>query len=544
VKVNVFAGAYHQLEKVWENEQGLLTKDIWNNHNKIEHYLDALTRFLCFEGYHDKIQKLKDIRTIFFKQEDPWYFANYNDFYDDLLKFGTIIKTNGISNNDEKFLDLSVSLPDSFAARYRIHSGPQKVRPFIHNDYCRAYEIADKPIRDHKYSVTKLANEYPKLNYFRKNNTGDGTSFYYYLRYAIPDIDKVCAFSQRFFDPGAFGTFILGSKEIASEFIDSALKFLDSGDSGVLDTLKHWNLDVGMAIRLRNIGTTSAKGKKPARAVCIDLVNVTEEIPACKKWTPPKLAVANWKKDGQKEIEWDAPEEEQVAVKVNTVKGKSGEKIKTVAYPVSGIDIRFSSFTLYNDSDELGGYIFGDAPGPLSDNQTVLPSKKAYSIKLCLEDFAENDDFAESKYISVGNCTLKEYRASFTTKVEFEDALFRTDSAVLLPEGYNDCEAADEEQNRITGLDVLRTIYIQVKEYPNQKLLITGHMDRVAKDSFNYPLSDDRAKSIMYLLEGKKEEWAKIADKKNHDKDIQTILKWGASEFGWDCDPGKVDGKI
>ncbi len=706
VKVNVFAGAYHQLEKVWENEQGLLTKDIWNNHNKVEHYLDALIRFLCFEGYHEKIKGLKNIRTQSFKQDDPWYFANYSDFYDKILKFGKIIKTNGITNDDEDYLNLSVSLPGPFAVRYRIRSSPQKVKPFIHNDFCRAYEIADKPIRDHKYSVTKLENEYPKLNYFRKNNTRDGVSFYYYLKYAIPNIDKVRDYSTKFFDPGAFGSFILGSKDIATGFIDSALKFLDSGDISVLKTLKHWNLDVGMAIRLRDISKTSAKGKKPARAVCIDLVNVTEEIPECKKWTPPKLDVTNWKKNGQEEIEWKAPKEEKSAVGDNTIKGKSGGKVKSVAYPVSGIDIRFSGFKLYNDSDELGGYLFGDTMGSLPSNQNILEGKHAYAIKRCLEDFSENDDIAESKDLSVGNCKLKEYLASFITKiispdkmpkphegdkktseitmispkvlprhvkvtacrkyvckphetaswassnqgnfhpkklkiyknpfpseemvlavfalikqsknyvdifhhqllshgdveklkyvksigvntillifsktkdkgsgkvtvaldeafidgekqnvpgetvnpdnphvflVEFEDALFRTDSAVLLPEGYLDKNATDEEQDIITGLDVLRTIYIQAKEYPKQKILIAGHTDRVAKDSFNYPLSDDRAKSIMYLLEGKKEDWAQIADKKNHNKDIQTILKWAASERGWDCNPGKIDGKI
>ena len=44
--VNVSAGAYHLLVKDnWENEHGLLTKNLWNTHNKVENFWDSYIRF-------------------------------------------------------------------------------------------------------------------------------------------------------------------------------------------------------------------------------------------------------------------------------------------------------------------------------------------------------------------------------------------------------------------------------------------------------------------------------------------------------------------
>lgn len=49
--VNVSAGAYHLLEKIFENEQGNNTLNIWNTHNKVEHYWDSYIRYRYLGDY-------------------------------------------------------------------------------------------------------------------------------------------------------------------------------------------------------------------------------------------------------------------------------------------------------------------------------------------------------------------------------------------------------------------------------------------------------------------------------------------------------------
>ena len=51
---------------------------------------------------------------------DEWNFPNYTDYYSKKLKFGKVIKTDGLWDEDTHFLDLSTSLPGSFAHRYHL----------------------------------------------------------------------------------------------------------------------------------------------------------------------------------------------------------------------------------------------------------------------------------------------------------------------------------------------------------------------------------------------------------------------------------------
>ncbi|HWR81976.1 MAG TPA: hypothetical protein VN285_01590 [Candidatus Deferrimicrobium sp.] len=131
--------------------------------------------------------------------------------------------------------------------------------------------------------------------------------------------------------------------------------------------------------------------------------------------------------------------------------------------------------------------------------------------------------------------------------IEVEDVLFRHKSAVYLPEAYDydPKEGVDIEQERISGLDVLRTVFIRSKEYPDQKLLIAGHTDTTGEDKYNLKLSDKRGKSVLFILLGKRDEWAEICDKQHRDEDIQHILTWIARKYPeMGCDPQGIDGKI
>ncbi len=131
--------------------------------------------------------------------------------------------------------------------------------------------------------------------------------------------------------------------------------------------------------------------------------------------------------------------------------------------------------------------------------------------------------------------------------IEVEDVLFRHDSAVLLPEAYDidPKESADESQERISGLDVLRTTYIRAKEFPDQLMLIAGHTDTTGQDQYNVKLSEKRAKSVVAMLLGQREDWAAISDKQHKNEDIQQILTFIAKRFpALNCDPDGIDGII
>lgn len=120
------------------------------------------------------------------------------------------------------------------------------------------------------------------------------------------------------------------------------------------------------------------------------------------------------------------------------------------------------------------------------------------------------------------------------------DVHFHKDSAVLLPDSVPNGQEPDGDPN--TGLALLRGCYLQAKNNPSQKLLVVGHTDTTGSRSHNLALSKRRADSVLFTLLGDRTEWAKVCQAKNIVQDEQEILRWIASEFGWACDPGPVDG--
>jgi len=140
---------------------------------------------------------------------------------------------------------------------------------------------------------------------------------------------------------------------------------------------------------------------------------------------------------------------------------------------------------------------------------------------------------------SLSTITARSFRGQM---VEMEDVNFHHDSAVLLPD-FGDSAPADgsEEQNRVTGLAVLYACYRQVREHPEQKLLIAGHTDRSGSDAYNVTLSQLRGDNILYALLGARADWVDICLQKHKVEDYQQILKWISYNWGWDCDPGPVN---
>jgi len=128
--------------------------------------------------------------------------------------------------------------------------------------------------------------------------------------------------------------------------------------------------------------------------------------------------------------------------------------------------------------------------------------------------------------------------------IEVEDAHFRFDSAVFLPEPSSDTGADAPPPETVVGLDTLKTIYLRAKEFPEEKVLIAGHTDTTGPDAYNAGLSEKRAGSVEALLRGDGDAFAKISQGKHQAKDVQQILSWAARTRQWDCDPGGIDGQI
>jgi hypothetical protein len=161
------------------------------------------------------------------------------------------------------------------------------------------------------------------------------------------------------------------------------------------------------------------------------------------------------------------------------------------------------------------------------------------------------------KTLSISNVSLKKglgigsggtYSVSiFNTHVyvlEIEDVFFRHNSAVMMPDSTEDITDTAPKEDRITGLAVLKTVFIRLMEFPDQKIIIAGHTDTSGDANYNLTLSDLRAESILCILDGNKERWVKISKDKHKNEDIQQILLWVYVTRAVDCHPGKIDGII
>ena len=126
--------------------------------------------------------------------------------------------------------------------------------------------------------------------------------------------------------------------------------------------------------------------------------------------------------------------------------------------------------------------------------------------------------------------------------IEFEDALFRTDSAVVMPSAETPSDA-DGTARRRTLVGIAAAVLRHCEEHPEQTVLVAGHADTTGADAHNLELSEFRAKCVHAVLVGDSATWAKICNNVKRMKvaDYEQILQWLHETRGWDCDPGEID---
>ena len=129
--------------------------------------------------------------------------------------------------------------------------------------------------------------------------------------------------------------------------------------------------------------------------------------------------------------------------------------------------------------------------------------------------------------------------------LEMEDVLFHLNSAVMMPEnpagksskdGQADDGPADlggkfkEGQQVITGIEALALVYKQFELDPKNCMVIAGHTDTSGTPKFNFKLSDERARNVLYILTGEREKWADVSAGRHKIEDYQQIMKYFAKK--------------
>ena len=143
----------------------------------------------------------------------------------------------------------------------------------------------------------------------------------------------------------------------------------------------------------------------------------------------------------------------------------------------------------------------------------------------------------------IGALTVVELPQKTIHVLEVEDALFRTDSAVLLPDGQDPTSVNKKGKLKtVTGPGVIAAALRFFDEHPEKLILVAGHTDTVSTPAYNLTLSELRAACVQAVLTGDRDQFGTLADQRHKVKDYQQILSWASKTKGWSCDPGPIDG--
>jgi peptidoglycan hydrolase-like protein with peptidoglycan-binding domain len=129
--------------------------------------------------------------------------------------------------------------------------------------------------------------------------------------------------------------------------------------------------------------------------------------------------------------------------------------------------------------------------------------------------------------------------------VELMDAHFRTDSAVVLPEGEDPDQKG--QHGALSAAGFIATVLRLNEEQPGRGILVAGHTDTAASDTHNDELSRLRAQVALSLLEGDRDSFKSLANQRHKPADINQILSWVSKAFRdlrFDCDPGKISDTV
>ncbi len=101
------------------------------------------------------------------------------------------------------------------------------------------------------------------------------------------------------------------------------------------------------------------------------------------------------------------------------------------------------------------------------------------------------------------------------------------------------CFEFDKSFIRPIVADDLKILNQLARKYPDSKIMIFGHTDKVGTDSYNKALSERRARSVYAFITNDADAWEKLYRDENWGiRAVQAIL----NDIGAEFDPGPVDG--
>lgn len=159
--------------------------------------------------------------------------------------------------------------------------------------------------------------------------------------------------------------------------------------------------------------------------------------------------------------------------------------------------------------------------------------------------------FGKNKVVSHSLASFQAMRSKVEI-LEMEDVLFHLNSAVILPSkpaGKSSSQGAKDrelkaKQEKISGVRALAVVFRQYEFDPGKKILIAAHTDSSGDVEPNFKLSEKRAQSVLYLLNGDRDNWAKNCHGQQKVEDYQQIMKYFNDRPGWNCNPGSIDNKF
>lgn len=195
------------------------------------------------------------------------------------------------------------------------------------------------------------------------------------------------------------------------------------------------------------------------------------------------------------------------------VAGEADEKLVVVQGGVSEGRSDDSALAGWKVSSEVGGKVFN----PEKDEIYFIAKQQSHSLE------------TRSGKIKIGplrgDCA------------EVHDSLFDHNSALMALSPMNDKDA-------FHGLTILAEAIAYSMKNRDRDCVIYGHADTTGDAQYNMEISKLRAESVKALLDGNKNAWVNIAQKKGSVESLEKYLLAFHHAFGWDCDPGIVDHKI
>ena len=130
-----------------------------------------------------------------------------------------------------------------------------------------------------------------------------------------------------------------------------------------------------------------------------------------------------------------------------------------------------------------------------------------------------------------------------TPLFELEDKLFRTNSAVVLPEREDPGSSTEAGSRQVSAVGAVTSVLRFISEHLDYKILVAGHTDTAGNLDYNEALSQMRAQTVLALLKGDRRRFAEICVDRRFmtNRDYNQILAWVADTFEWDCHPGEIN---